>query len=525
MHKPKIRVGRSLLLLICSALLISSFQNCGSGFKAQEYINLSSNQDLGGNPTPTPTATPVAATPTPTPTATPIVTPTPTPTPTPNPVSGASLNVCPQSVVSNLAVTVDLTQRFQTIDGFGHSQRSFDDPHVTETFNPATKRAAAIPSVEDQAKINKLLYQDMGFNMVRPINEGAMEPVNDNANPDLTDLSKFDFSWKANDVYIDYIKQVSPMGVKNYWLSPVYLESWMSESTPAEHAEWSMAVLMRWKNQGVELPYYSIINEPSYPRSGIRSGQYMRDVIKILGPKMRLAGLKTKLVITDDVRASDTVAKSKIILEDAEARQFVGAIATHLYDEPVSNMGPLKTLAEQYNLPVWMTEFSLIAMGGNYVAWGQLMHDLISNYNVSAIMYMWGFFGQWDGDRSMLIQINNSGSTYTGFTPQKSLYTMGQFAKFLPQGAVRTGVTYADVGGVKITSYIVGNKTVVIAVNPGTSKKVELAVAGRSFKSFYSAVATSVTQNMSPLAGGCARGNNAIFDLPAESVTTYELEY
>lgn len=517
MQKRKIRIGRTLSLLICSVTLIIIFQNCGAGFKAQQYLDLSSTGDLGNTaPTPTPTLTP---TPTPLPTA------TPTPAPTPTPVPGNALMTCPQSVVSSLTATANLSQRFQAMDGFGFSQRAFDDPHVTETFNAATKRAAAIPSAADQAQIHKLLYQDMGFNMVRPINEGAMEATNDNSDPDLTDLSKFDFSWKANDVYIDYIKQVAPLGVKNYWLSPVTLESWMSEATPAEHAEWSMAVLTRWKNQGVELPYYSIINEPSYPRSGIRSGQYMRDVIKILGPKMRLAGMKTKLVITDDVRASDTAAKSRVILEDAEARQFVGAIATHLYDEPFSNMEAVKALGAQYNLPIWMTEFSLIAMGGNYVAWGQLMHDLISNYNVSAVMYMWGFFGQWDGDRSMLIQINNSGSTYTGFTPQKALYAMGQYAKFLPQGTVRTAVSYPDVGGTKISSYSVGNKTVFVVVNPGAAKKIDLAVAGRTFRNMYSATATSPTQNMSALPAGCARGNSAIFDLPSESVSTYELEF
>ena len=411
------------------------------------------------------------------------------------------------------------------MDGFGHSQRLFDDPHVTETFNSEIKRAAVVIPSADQNKIFKLLYEEMGFTMVRPVTDGSIEPANDNLDPDITDLSKFDFSWKLNDGFIDYINRAKEMGVKNYFLSPVKLESWMDESSAAENAELAMATLTRWKDQGLELPYYSILNEPSYTRSGIRSGEYIRDVIKILGPKMRRAGMTTKIIVTDDVRASDTVKKSRIILRDPEARQYVGAIATHLYDEPISNMAQIKLLAAQYNLPIWMTEYSLVAMSGNYMAWAQLMHDLIVNYNVSAVMYMWGFFGQWDGNRSMLVQINNSSETYLGFTPQKTLYVMGQFAKYVPPGSTRIAVTYPLGEGVSVSSYSVAAKIVFVVINLGRAKKINLEVSGRSFEQLLSATSTTSSQNMIPLSTGCAKGSGLISELPSNSVTTYEAKF
>src|SRR5688572_7464430 len=62
---------------------------------------------------------------------------------------------------TDVTITLDPTQRFQTIHGFGTTQRLFDDPHITETFNPATARAAIIPPATDQARILDALYRDL----------------------------------------------------------------------------------------------------------------------------------------------------------------------------------------------------------------------------------------------------------------------------------------------------------------------------------------------------------------------------
>ena len=73
----------------------------------------------------------------------------------------------------------------------------------------------------------------------------------------------------------------------------------------------------------------------------------------------------------------------------------------------------MKTLAEQYQLPLWMTEFTMGAMGTtgrtqDPFKWASLMHDLISDYNVSAVDYLWGFFGEWEGNATTLISLNNT---------------------------------------------------------------------------------------------------------------------
>src|SRR4051812_37100459 len=108
------------------------------------------------------------------------------------PITGPG--TCPVSPAAlpaaDVTVTLDPTQRFQTIQGFGTTQRLFDDPHTTETFDAVTRRATATPPAEEQARILDALYVDLGLTRVRFHPEG-LETVNDNADPLSTDLSKF----------------------------------------------------------------------------------------------------------------------------------------------------------------------------------------------------------------------------------------------------------------------------------------------------------------------------------------------
>lgn len=426
---------------------------------------------------------------------------------------------------ADVTITIDSGKTFQKMDGFGSSLRVFDDPHVTETFNPATRRGAVVIPPAEQDKILKLLHQDMGFSIVRPVFDGNVEPINDNADPSLIDFTKFDFTWKSGDAHIDYIKKVQPMGVDNFWLSPVVQESWMSSTNPTEWVEHCMAHLTYWKSKGLELPYFSILNEPSYVRSGIRSGEYLRDAIKLLGPKMTAAGMKTKLVIADDVRASDAARISQIILADPDARKYVSAIATHLYDESVSNMQSLKSLGAQYNLPVWMTEFSITGMSSagysnpNYLQWSLLMHDLISNYNVSAIMYMWGFFGQWDGPGAKLIQINYSGTNYSNFSTTKELYATGQFSRFVRPGFLRTQAVSTD-NNVKVTSYVSGSTVTVVVINDSNSNRSAQFNLGGVANPQYFGVRTSESESFSKIGSFAVSNSSFQTVLPSKSITT-----
>ena len=394
---------------------------------------------------------------------------------------------------TNATVTLDPSQRFQTIQGFGATQRLFDDPHITDTFNPATARAAVIPPAADQVRILDALYRDLGLTRMRFHPEGV-EPVNDNADPLSTDLSKFNFSWKAADGHIAAVKSLQARGLTTYFASPLRVESWMDESNPDEYVEWAMAILRHWRNAGMEMPYFSLMNEPSY-YGGMKSwsGAWLRDVAKKLGARLRAEGFATKLVAPDDLSPDDAYARLQTILADADARQYIGAVAYHLYGR--GSEDKVAQLAKQYGIPVWMTEYST---PGDWHAWADIMHDLLAVQDVSAIDYMWGYFGDWD--RSQLIRLKVSGSSYTGFDFNRQYYVMGQYSRFVRPGAVRIAATSSD-PALEVVAFLDGARPVVVVTNLGAREytvRFELGSAGACGTRFE-AVRTSDTDSWKPL--------------------------
>jgi hypothetical protein len=427
------------------------------------------------------------------------------------------------SYAQTVTVNIDASKTFQTMQGFGTSERVFDDPHLTNTFDAATQRGAVVLSSAEQDDILDRLYVDLGLTRVRPTTgDGPIEAVNDNNDPDSTDLSKFNFGWKLNDAHIDYVKRAVTRGVNTFFLSPIKIESWFNDSNPAEYVEWAMTIMNRWKSQGVELPYYSIENEPGYAGNGasILSGAYMRDVIKILGPKMQAQGMKTKIVIPDDLNPTEAYNRASVILADPIARQYVGALATHLYGG--QNLTNLKTLSDLYAIPIWMTEYS--GGGGSWdkaLNYASLMHGLIFDYNVTAVDYLWAYFGQWENGTADLITLNNNGSQYLGYTRQKIYYVVGQFSKFIKQGAKRIQAISSD-PSVQVTSYIDGGTTTIVAINNSHNPQTtDFNLSGGKIITQINAVRSSATEDWAVLSPFNAIGSTFSAALPAKSVTTF----
>jgi O-glycosyl hydrolase len=430
-------------------------------------------------------------------------------------------------------VVIDGAIRHQTMDGFGSSVRVFDDPHVFENFNPATGRAATVLTTEQQNQVLDKLYGDLKLTRVRPASPdtavgAGIEPVNDNTNPGVTDLSKFNFSWKNLDAHVDYIVRARERGVTTSFLSPLSREAWMGTTTAAdvaEYSEWLLAQVKRAADRGVRFPFLSISNEPSYTRNTM-SGAFIRDVIKNLGPRLRAEGFQTTFVTPDDVRSSNAAAKAQVILSDPIAREYVGALATHLYDEPVSNVSQLKMLADQYQLPLWMTEFTMGAMGTTGraetpIGWASLMHELISTYNVSAVDYLWGFFGEWEGNATTLISLNNTGSVYDGYTLNKTYYTTGQFSRFIEPGSTRVEALSSD-ASIQTTAYVSNSELVLVAINTGhVGQEVTFDITGLPDLQEFQGFRTSSAENWAIISPLPATNSSFTATLPGNSVTTF----
>lgn len=438
--------------------------------------------------------------------------------------------------VHSADVNVDAKTSYQRIDGFGSSERVFDDPHVFENFNPATARAATVLTTAQQDAVLDKLYVDLGLSRVRPASPDTqtgfgIEPQNDNADPNVIDPAKFNFTWKNLDAHIDYIARARQRGVSTWFLSPLNRETWMGTSTAtdvAEYAEWLLAQALRCQSLGVPLPYLSVSNEPSYSRNTM-DGAFIRDVIKWLGPKLRAVSLPTLFVVPDDVRSSDAVAKTQTIMADPLARPYVGALATHLYDQPITNLNQMKALAEQYALPLWMTEYSLAlagsaGLGNGPFDWGSLIHELLATYNVGAIDYQWGFFGQWESKGQLVIlNHNTSGSqSYTGFTLPKEYYVTGHYSKFVRPGAFRIRTDFTD-PAVKVSAYVDWPRVTIVVLNrsASVSQTLPFKLVGLPGVNVVNPVRTSSTENWAALPAIEVVDSGFTATLPPQSITTF----
>ena len=413
-------------------------------------------------------------------------------------------------------VTIDASVTYQVMDGFGSSQRLFDDPHVIGGPDDSYDRTKGlVMTIAQQDEILDRLYMDLRLTRVRPgIYPVELEPVNDNDDPKVTDLSKFFFEWKRNDGFFDYVNRAKARGLTTWWLSPGNLESWMTKANPEEYVEWAMAVIRRWRDNGLELPYYSIMNEPGYKRGDNWSGEYIRDVVKLLGPKLQAEGFNTKIVVPDDLNATQAYQRSQIILADPVARQYVGALAFHLYQEPLSNAIKMKQLSEQYGIPLWMTEYSQ----SNAFTWANTMHDLLSKYNVSAVDHMSGFGG---GGGSTPISLKRNGTQYLGYKQNKHYYTIGQFSRFVKPGSQRIQADTTD-RTIKITAYKDGQNIIVVAINSANTERIVQFNLNRLLGiTEVQPIRTSETENWAVLEPIPAGGSTFMATLPPASVTTF----
>jgi len=406
-------------------------------------------------------------------------------------------------------VTIDPTIPYQIMDGFGSSQRLFDDPHTIGGPDNSYDRTQGLAmTIAEQDEILDRLYADLGFTRVRPaIYPLEWQPVKG---------SQFFFEWKRNDGFFDYVTRAKARGLTTWWLSPHNLEPWMTEANPEDYVEWAMVVIRRWRDHGLELPYYSIMNEPGHKTSGLWSGKYLRNVIKLLGPKIQAEGFNTRIVIPDDLNATQAYHRSKVVLTDPEARKYVGALAFHLYGEPLSHAIKMKKLSERYRIPLWMTEYS----PDNPFTWANTMHDLISNYNVSAVDYMFAFT---DGEEGP-ITLKHDGTRYLGYTLNKYYYAIGQFSRFVRPGFQRIEANTTD-RAIKATAYKSGqNLAIVIINNADLEKTVQVKLNGLSPITEVQPIRTSSTENWATLEPISVNGSVFTTTLPQVSLTTFSIQ-
>jgi O-glycosyl hydrolase len=407
--------------------------------------------------------------------------------PTPGPVT-----IEPDRPPQPMQVTIDPSRTYQVMQGFGASHRLWEDPHVSNAPRTSIPPAA-------RTEILTRLYKDLGLTRVR---------------------LAFD-SPKRNDAHLAYVKEAIPFGLETYFPAPIILDSSITERNPDAYVEWALPILLRWRQLGQEPPFFSVYNEPGNSDLRVWSGQWMRTVVKRLGARMRAAGIKTQLVIPDDINPAEAYGRARVILEDAEARPYVGALAYHLYGTSIADQQKMQQLSMTYGIPVWMTEYSNVAFREyrGALKWAWTVHTLISDCGVSAVDYMWGFFGSWDVGHE-LVAVEFDGGKYKSHAPTWAYYVTGHFSRFVRPGYVRVDAR-SDDPDVLVSAYTGPDGMVIVAINSGRDPKLAtFRLAGGPASGSLSAVMTTRSEPWKTMPPIPAQDGSFSVMLPPESLTT-----
>ncbi|MFB3389407.1 glycoside hydrolase family 30 beta sandwich domain-containing protein [Flavobacterium sp. LAR06] len=385
---------------------------------------------------------------------------------------------------SNQTITVDASQKFQTIEGFGFSLTGGSAQAILKLDK--AKRAALLQELfsrkEDAIGLSYLRisigasdlnetvfsYDDM------PEGQTDLKLEHFNLGPDLKDV-------------VPVLKEILAINpdikiMGSPWSPPV----WMKDNGSSKggslqpkyyqvYAEYFVKYIQAMKAEGIVIDAITPQNEPLHPGNNpslLMLAEQQADFIgNHLGPAFAKAKIKTKIVIYD--HNCNKPEYPLTILKDAKANPFIAGSAFHLYEGDISAMS---TVHDAYpNKDLYFTE-QYTGSGSNFesdLKWSVKNVVIGSMRNWSKIALSWGlandeFYkpftpgGCSTCKGALMIDKNQNIKREVGY------YIIGHASKFVPEGSVRIG---SNISG---NLYNVAFKTpsgqiVLIVENDGTA--------------------------------------------------------
>lgn len=479
-----------------------------------------------------------------------------------------------QADCAPVEIRIDCASKGQTWEGWGGTDLcSFDGMENEQEAGPP----GTIPP-RGRQQVLKMLYQDLGWTRVRFAPTGY-EPTNDNDDPFAINPDGFDWKgkrvrpWTALDPYCEdnlvmgrkFRSEAEPFvfypatNCPEQWMSRTpQSENWywdkggrFNPDMVEEYAEHALAGALHVKQvYGYEFPYWSLFNEPS--NTARPSKETTLALVLATGRRFKANGLKTKLVICDDVTPEDSAEAIEYVLADAEARGYVGAVSYHRYrgDFVLERVKPMlskvakgKLLvsepvsfyksAVRYGKSVWLSE--QCSYGDNGIthydagrARANHICDEINNGLVNAFDFMLLYFIERGrpGNEECPIFLRFAGGKYSGAEINPIGYWIRQFSRYIRPGSVRLDVSVNDplIKAVAFNNPRNGAMIVVVVNNHPEEVAISIRLGSPTRKP-----ARAERVRTSPDAMGRELPEVAITDsvltdtLPGTSVTTYVL--
>jgi O-glycosyl hydrolase len=471
------------------------------------------------------------------------------------------------------SISVNNNVSHQRMEGFGATTLSL--VYGANDYLTAAQRANVIEKLYNQVKLT------MG-----QLEPGLMETPadavdlwndrrNDNDDPFIYDQDGF--NWVAQDAMKQKVVDLAaPYGVDNFSLANklttkgalAFLDPFRTQDYERyldECAEFVTAGMIRWRDvYGITPRWVAPWNEPTSGNREIVGGtnQLLVDLVKRIGRRLKDAGFGTgKLIVPGEETVVRSYDVAKSILEDVEARQYVGAISYHPYpyESPYSsvrrilqesgrglpmqselaNRQKLRNLGTQYSIPIWMVEVSEGPGNNDY------SFEAFENVRARAIHihdeFRYADASAYYGMNAMMDRRSHeehfAGRGIDFFTESSSIalidtdrviisgmgYAIGHYARWIPRGAVRIESSSSD-SLVQITTFrdtTQGRLVFVIINNAMSERMTEITLDGASLVGSVVGEQSTAGRLWSPLPAFTADGKSTIrLTLPAESITT-----
>lgn len=438
-------------------------------------------------------------------------------------------------------LVADSSKKFQVMEGFGGfgSQREgwSGGPFTSDTFVTT-------------------LIDDLGVSILRMNVPTNFEQENDNDDPFVTDLSRFNINSNTpghDEKLVDHIPYLNAMrekGLKiliaSIWSPPVWMKynnrvnnvKGENEAPPYtdspdertnqlrtdqydEFAEYCVAYIkIIRQTTGLDVYALSIQNEPRFSQfyaSCVYNGEALRDLLKVVGKRFRDEGIDTKLFLPEDVGWYEGIKQLvDPVLEDPEARQYIGILAVHGYanDGVLPGSADAVTWENMYNwgaphgIPLWMTETSgYTSTLDGAIDLSKAMYIALRYGNVSAWLFWTISTTQLDAYSLM----NANG------VKSKRYHVSKNFFRYIRPGAHRFQIESDSESLLPLAFYHPENKTsTLVIVNTG-GKDQSFQLTGTGIAASYDSYLTSETKDCE--SSGTVLSTETL-KIPARSVLT-----
>jgi glucosylceramidase len=383
-------------------------------------------------------------------------------------------------------ISIDDTQTYQTIDGFGYTLTGGSAQSIN-LLNPQ-KRKELLQELFGK-NVNSISISYLRISIGASDLNAAPFSYNDLAvgKTDVT-LSQFSLNPDKNDL-IPMLKEILAINsqikiIATPWSPPTWMKdnnSFIGGSLKPEfyrvYANYFVKYIQKMKEEGIAITAITPQNEPLHP--GNNPSMYMTalqqaDFIKNhLGPAFANANLTTKIIIYD--HNCNKPEYPLAILNDVSANPYVDGSAFHLYEGDISAMSTVHNAYPNKNL--YFTE-QYTGTSGTFdgdLKWHIKNVIIGSMRNWSRVALEWNLANDADFGPHTLggcttckgaISINNSES----FDRNVGYYIIAHVSKFVPPGSVRIAST--QTGNLNSVAFKTPNgKKVLILENDGNKNE------------------------------------------------------